>query len=367
MKQQFTIKTPGKLMVAGEFAVLEPYHKLIVMAVNRYVYCTIGDSDSNIVSLNDFDLLNLGWTYDHKEVVFQSKDPRLSFVKDALTTVLTYLHEQSISVQPFSLSIKSELDDKKTGAKYGLGSSAAVVTSVITAVLTKFLPETPSKKLIFKLAAISHVRTQGNGSGADIAASIYGGALLYSSFQANWLHDLLQKEKSITKMMNHDWEYLSIKKMQLPPELNFCVGWTGKPASTANLVNEIATLKVSNLDQYNNFLQESEQAVSQIVNGIKNKDLSNFFNGLKQNRKALAEVGKQAGVEIETDKLRILSKEAERLGGAGKLSGAGGGDCGIAFIPMHIRCEDLYQKWQDRGIEALELDLSLEGTSKINE
>ncbi|WP_255259664.1 hypothetical protein [Lentibacillus sp. CBA3610] len=30
-----TVKVPGKLMVAGEFAVLEKHQKLVVMAVDR--------------------------------------------------------------------------------------------------------------------------------------------------------------------------------------------------------------------------------------------------------------------------------------------------------------------------------------------
>src|SRR5690625_6487725 len=80
------------------------------------------------------------------------------------------LSEKSITLDNITLTIKSELDDE-SGVKYGLGSSAAVVTSVISALLTQFLPEEPSAMLIFKLAAISHVKTQGSGSGADVAAS----------------------------------------------------------------------------------------------------------------------------------------------------------------------------------------------------
>lgn len=364
LKRQMTIKTPGKLMVAGEFAVLEPYHRLVVMAVDRFVYCTIKDHDKNELSLNDFDLTHLHWEYTESGVKFNCTDARIHFVKDAMTTTLTYLQEQSISIRPFSLSIKSELDDKETGAKYGLGSSAAVVTSVVNAILTMFIGNNPSRKLIFKLAAISHIRTQGNGSGADIAASTYGGVLLYASFQADWLKRELKKETSMTKMVKKDWEFLSIKKIDFPDEVQSCIGWTGSPASTANLVQQISKLKEENRKQYEMFLRKSEHAVNLILSGMKSDDLKEFFEGITENRKALADIGKHAKVEIETEKLYKLSKEAERFGGAGKLSGAGGGDCGIAFLPRHVFCEDLYKAWSDIGIQPLQLNVCRHGSQR---
>src|SRR5699024_12131831 len=53
--------------------------------------------------------------------------------------------EKKVNTTPFSITVRSELDDEETGAKYGLGSSAAVVTSVITAVLEKFLRYPPAE------------------------------------------------------------------------------------------------------------------------------------------------------------------------------------------------------------------------------
>src|SRR5690606_31188203 len=99
-----------------------------------------------------FNLHHLTWHFDGKRVIFDDYSPRLKFVTSALATALTYLREKKVETTPFSLTVRSELDDEKTGAKYGLGSSAAVVTSVITAVLEKFLPSRPSRYLIFKLA-----------------------------------------------------------------------------------------------------------------------------------------------------------------------------------------------------------------------
>ncbi|WP_245975480.1 phosphomevalonate kinase [Oceanobacillus chungangensis] len=359
-----TIKVPGKLMIAGEFAVLEPYHNLAVLAVDRFVYAKIEGHHENRLTLQDFGLENLNFHFTNSKVEIASNDRRTRFVGDAMTIVLTYLKEKGITPDPFHLSIKSELDDA-SGVKYGLGSSAAVVTSVITAILTKLLPSKPEKELIFKLAAISHVETQGNGSGADVAASSYGGLLKYASFQAEWLHSEYIASNSISELVAKEWRYFSVKPMRLPQNIHFCVGWTGKPASTAKLVDVIGQLKSDNLEQYEKFLQDSEAAVRTFFKGMEEESIADLLEGVKANRQALATVGKHANASIETPLLTTLCDLAEQFGGAGKPSGAGGGDCGIAFMPSHEQAKKLMHAWEEAGIKPLAIRPNSQGAIEI--
>lgn len=353
-------------MVAGEFAVLEKGYPLIVMAVDRYVYTTITDHSTYTFTSENFGLYDLTWRYDGERVIFDDYSPRLKFVTSALTTVLTYLRERGIAFTPFSMSVRSELDDETTGAKYGLGSSAAVVTSVVTAVLEKFLQYRPTRSLIFKLASIAHVRTQGSGSGADIAASTYGGVIHYKSFQANWLKYELRKTKDIVPIIRKKWRYLHISQIHFPENIQVCIGWTGKPASTKSLVSEIAKLKKDNETAYDQFLTNSRNAVHTILDSIKRNDMTLFFQGVEQNRHALALLGEMAHVPIETEKLAQLSEAAEQLQGAGKLSGAGGGDCGLAFLRPESNRELLYEQWVTHSIQPLSLIVDTEGTVVIS-
>ncbi|WP_234028470.1 phosphomevalonate kinase [Lentibacillus sp. Marseille-P4043] len=359
-----TIRVPGKLMVTGEFAVLEPFHQLVVMAVDRYVYGTIVESNENYLSLLDFELTNLEWQYKANKVQVNTSDNRVQFVEDAMTIAITYLQERAIMPTGFHLSIKSELDDE-SGVKYGLGSSAAVVTSVIAAVLHKYLPTKPSAELVFKLAAIAHVKTQGSGSGADVAASLYGGFLRYSSFQAEWLLEHYLKAKSLTELLEEDWRYFSIKPIELPKDVYLCIGWTGNPASTSKLIPKIRKLNDESPSLYEQFLQESEQAVTTFLAGFEKGDLDLLLKGVKQNRHALATVGENAGVDVETPLLKTLCDLAEQHGGAGKPSGAGGGDCGIAFLPDKESAQQLMQAWQEAGIKPLTISPNLEGAKVI--
>ena len=353
--KQLTVKVPGKLMVAGEFAVLEPNYPLVAMAVNRFVYAKVRKTKKNHISLPDIDVANTGWSFNGKNVRINTKSYRTSFVQTAMSIALRYLTEQNVNLTPFSLVVHSELDDKKTKAKYGLGSSAAVTTAVVRAIVELFLEDKATDELIFKLASIAHVKTQGNGSGADVAASTYTGVILYTSFQAEWLLKEINKAKKVSELVEKDWTYMSVEKITLPTDVQLAVGWTGKPASTKSLVKEIKKMNDDQKVIYEEFLDKSKRAVEQIVTGMKESDVPLFFTGIVQNRQALARIGEKAKVPIETEKLCLLSEEAIRLGGTGKLSGAGGGDCGIAFLPRTVERSTLHKAWKKHGIKPLYL------------
>lgn len=351
-------------MIAGEFAVLEPRKKLVAMAVNRFVYATIKDNEENSVTLDNLELYDASWDYHNKRMKINTKDPRVRFVEFAMNITLNYLEEQSIPVSKFSLTIKSELNDE-SGIKYGLGSSAAVVTAVTVAILKKFLPEPPPANLIFKLASISHAVIQGNGSGADIAASSYGGFIEYTSFQAEWLIDAYQTRKNLTSLIEQDWIYCSIKRLTLPESLHILIGWTGKPASTSQLVKNIRELKRLEPDKYEQFLLNSEKAVNRFLLGVKEENVPLILKAIEENRQALSVLGEHAGVEIETELLSKLSELTRDYAGAGKLSGAGGGDCGIAFLESADNYKQLTDAWKEVGIKPLSITPYLEGPTLI--
>lgn len=360
-----TIQVPGKLMIAGEFAVLEPYHKLVAMAVNRFVYVDIQPSERNQLTLEKFQLTNLKWLFTNEQVNIDSKDKRVDFVQEAMTVACNYLAERGTTIENFSLRVKSDLDDKSSGKKFGLGSSAAVVVGVITAILQYHMKKTPDPLLIFKLAAISHIAAQGNGSGADVAASAYGGIIQYSSFQADWLREKYKESHTLLELLEMDWKYLSIKPITLPESIHLRVGWTGSPASTGDLVNQILQLKESNLNKYQEFLRNSKEAVEHFLRGVQAENISLILQGIKQNRFALIKVGKEAQTELETSMIAQLCNLAEKLGGTAKQSGAGGGDCGIAFMPSIESANNLTHVWKEAGIIPLELQPYFNGATPI--
>jgi len=343
-------------MIAGEFAVLEPYKKLAVMAVNRFVSTMIEKQETCSLSLVNFNLINLAWHFEDKELHIDTSDKRVHFVESAMSVSLQFLEESQIPWQPFKLTVKSELDDA-SGVKYGLGSSAAVTVSVVEAILTMFMPDEVTSELVFRLGALSHARTQGNGSGADVAASSFGGVLQYASFQAYWLNEQYKKTDRLLDLVEAKWPYLSLRPLNVPKDIYICIGWTGKPASTPKLVDQVLQLKQTQSEKFNAFLQASEQAVDKFINGMEQENIDLILEGIKENRQALRTVGEDANVMIETPQLTNLCDLAEAHGGAGKPSGAGGGDSGIAFMPTKESAKQLLHAWQQAGIKPLNLTI----------
>src|SRR5262249_23711534 len=70
---------------------------------------------------------------------------------------------------------------------------------------------------------------------------------------------------------------------------------------------------------------------------------------------ALAALGQAAGVEIVTRAHALLSALARRHGGAGKPSGAGGGDLGVAFTVGADATRALHEDLRQSGLHVLSL------------
>src|SRR5699024_889521 len=117
------------------------------------------------------------------------------------------------------------------------------------------------RSLVFKLAAIAHVKTQGSGSGADIAASVYGGLLSYASFQAEWLLEQLKTVKNVTTLVEKDWAFLSIEPLPKPDFVQFFVAWPGGAVSTKDVDGGMLQMKVEDAKAYADLVRKSKMAV----------------------------------------------------------------------------------------------------------
>jgi phosphomevalonate kinase len=366
LSSRHIVKVPGKLMIAGEYAVLEPKQKSVVAAVNRYVTAYIDPSNENKLSLPDMGLIDIAWEIANGDVKFDSSDTRLDFIRNSIAVVSEFLKEKSGPLSSFKMDMKSQLDDTLSGKKYGLGSSAAVTAAVVSAILYfhNYKQKPSSLEDIFKLSVLAHFKTQGSGSGADIAASIYGGWLEYSAFDSKWLLNKLKNGISIDELVEKPWPNLYIKAIEPPDCLRLAVGWTEEAAKTAPMIKKVQGFKDSNLEAYNEFLLESSLSVSRLIKGFEDNNCAEAIKALEQNREALKKLGEIAGVSIETEKIKTLCSIAERFGGA-KSSGAGGGDCGIAFLDSESKRQELHRAWEAADIKPLDLSVSEIGVNIV--
>lgn len=355
--KRYTVRAPGKLFIAGEYAVTEPNRDSIVVAVDRYLTVDIQSSQQNRMDLLELKLTGVRWEIENNQVNFSVQDKRLNFMMHVLETFNAYHGE----MDPVQIVVTSDLNDR-SGKKYGLGSSAALSVAVIAALLkcsTKS-EEANDPLIIFKLASIAHFKAQGNGSCADIASSTFGGWIHYSTFDNAWLLQQLAAEVPVSEIVQMEWPSLKIVPLKKPSELHFLIGWTDKAAQTGPMVQKVKTLETTHPEQFESFLTKSDQAVAEIITGFEQKNPEVIFAGIRANRKWLREIGTLAGVPIETEQLTMLIEAASTYG-ASKTSGAGGGDCGIAFVTSREAREKVFKAWGEVGITPLDLNVSTDG------
>ena len=85
---------------------------------------------------------------------------------------------------------------------------------------------------------------------------------------------------------------------------------------------------------------------------------------IRDSRTLLQDYERERAVCIETEKLKALADIADGAGSAGKSSGSGGGDCGIALVGVSKDADaeetaaDITARWQAAGIQPLPLKLA---------
>lgn len=351
------VKAPGKLYIAGEYAVTEPGYKSVLIALDRFVTATIEEADQYKGTIHSKALHHNPVTFSRDEDSIVISDPhaekQLNYVVTAIEIFEQYAKSCDIAMKHFHLTIDSNLDDSN-GHKYGLGSSAAVLVSVIK-VLNEFYDMKLSNLYIYKLAVIANMKLQSLSSCGDIAVSVYSGWLAYSTFDHEWVKHQIE-DTTVEEVLIKNWPGLHIEPLQAPENMEVLIGWTGSPASSPHFVSEVKRLK-SDPSFYGDFLEDSHRCVEKLIHAFKTNNIKGVQKMVRQNRTIIQRMDKEATVDIETEKLKYLCDIAEKYHGASKTSGAGGGDCGITIINKDVDKEKIYDEWTKHGIKPLKFNI----------
>lgn len=253
---------PGKLVLLGDYAVLEGARALVA-AVDRRA---VGRVDA--------------------------EGPRTEVVE----AVLARARAEGAGVDGVRIDTAGFLEPG--GQKLGIGSSAAV------AVVTAALARGRGDELTFEVALEGHRDAAGGvGSGVDLAASFYGGIVACRRQPAPV--DVLPSR---------------IRGLHLT------VVWAGESASTSQLVR--ACRKAETWSRWMEIMTGlAEEGISAWAKG----DPSRFLSVVARYGRAMAGLGRDAGVPVVTDTISAVLEQAEILGAAAKPSGAGGGDVVVIF------------------------------------
>ena len=349
-----TEQAPGKLYIAGEYAVLEQDCPAILVAVNQFIRVSITKSKSSTGSIHSkqYSQDSIHWVRRGAQMVIDNRDNPFEYILSAINLTERFCLEQHIKLRVYDLHVNSDLDSAD-GKKYGLGSSAAVTVATVKAIL-RFYNVPFSNELVYKLSAISHYSVQGNGSAGDIAASVYGGWIAYQTFDKKWLKRELT-QKSLSEVVDEAWPGLKIQLLTPPEGMNLLIGWSQKPASTSRLVDETNANKAALNVEYKQFLQQSRKCVLRMIDGFEQCNIDLIKMQIRENRKLLQHFAQINQIAIEIPRLSKLINIAESFGGAAKTSGAGNGDCGIVITDEQTNVNELDQQWRKNNVLPLDL------------
>ncbi|WP_163544701.1 phosphomevalonate kinase [Occultella kanbiaonis] len=351
-----TARAPGKLFIAGEYAVVEPGGDAVVVAVDRHVHVHLDPAERGRVDSDQPGWAPLAWSRNAAGVVADD-DRALDHVLSAIRTVEEFVIGLGIDPRNHSLRISSDLDDAD-GRKYGLGSSGAVTVATIRA-LDEFYGLRLSPLEQFRLALLAIIEVAPTSSGGDVAASSFGGWISYRSPDRAALAELRARD-GVLAAFRAPWAPLAITPLPSPDPLELVVGWTGAAASTAQLVDDVqaavgAGTSAGPALPYERFLTESRARVADLTAGLADGDPERVLVAVRAARRLLVALGTGLGVEIETPALTRLCDEAEAIGAAAKSSGAGGGDCGVVLAPSGTDLTPMLEGWQRAGVRRLTL------------
>ncbi len=292
------VSAPGKLMLLGEHAVIYD-HPCIVTAVDHRMKVRLFLTDDNLLTLNAPDVNIMNYQKSIDKLGKGDVPKNAQFVEVAISNFFqTYHRSQGVNITSTS----------EFSSRFGFGSSSAITVATIKA-LSEIFEKPMTEKELFDLSYKTVLDIQKKGSGFDVAAAVYGGTLYF-----------MTAGKTI--------EPLEVENLPL------IVGYTGVKADTVALVTQVQ----KTADEYPIVIEGVFGLIEELVNEAKSvisaQDFEKLGKLMNMNQGLLDTLG------VSTEKLSQLNHAALNAGAYGaKLSGAGGGDCMIAFSPDNVRSE----------------------------
>ncbi len=225
--------------------------------------------------------------------------------------------------------------------KLGLGSSAAAAAVAVGATFAAAGADLArDRPLLFVLAERAHRAAQGGrGSGADVAAAVFGGVMAYG-----------RTAEAAPKI-----EPLSARPIEV------IVFSAGTSRSTADAVRTIEALAARDPARHAARMTEIRDAADAFLRGWQAADGGAVVAAARDAGVALAALERDAGIDIWTDPVRAAATLAEELGGTAKPSGAGGGDVGVAFLTDRGAAATFRERAPHLGLEILKIGTAAHG------
>lgn len=308
MPNKVSFFAPGKLFIAGEYAVTENLGEAMIIPVKKGINVTIQSHEINTIVNLQYPSENMTF-----EAINEIKNP---YLRLALEVVRQWMMTKNIKWKAMKMTIDSSLVAEH--GKYGLGSSGAVTVALIGALLKFYAIEFTSLQL-YKLAVIATIQNFQDTSFGDIACSSFNQPIHYRKFSKTMVP--LIKTLHVDKLMQIEWEGLIIQPFAPQMETPLVV-YSGSSANSHQMVNKVKPF----INKA--WIEESNTLVQRMLKEYKSEVISKLHQHLLT-------LSKLAETEFVTPSMQKIFDVSSELGGVGKMSGAGGGDSVLVFLPKN--------------------------------
>ncbi|TEB38374.1 phosphomevalonate kinase [Coprinellus micaceus] len=351
MPRTTVVSAPGKVLIAGGYLVLDPAFSGTVVSTSSRFYTVIQDhavEEPSKIRVRSPQFLEATWTYEvsfkedavavepaatntsknkfvhlalHKSIVVAVESKGAESVKATLKSGLDIaiagdndFYSQRAKLE--ELNLPRTLDSLTkippfvpTGVhladvhKTGLGSSAALITSLTSALLVHLdvIPEdalstdddsNDGRRLAHNLAQYVHCQAQGKvGSGFDVSAAVFG-SHLYTRFDPGVISDLMSESNTPPKLLpvlstsNPAWDY-RIEPFKLPPLTRILLADVDAGSDTPSLVGKVLKWRKEKSDEAGALwksLDQLNQSLAQTLlhlGKLYEKDPKNYVESVK--------------------------------------------------------------------------------------
>jgi phosphomevalonate kinase len=333
-----TYRAPGKLFVSGEYAVLCGGWSLVI-AVDRHVIARRHE---------------IATTY-------RTAQEGLGNAIALPTAVLTAAEDRArgLTSEHFETDVSAFFEGPH---KLGLGSSAASTAALSAALLDDGEPASSDE--VFDVAARAHRALQGGkGSNADVAASVYGGVLGYRLLEPCGSFPNLHQAREAIPEARRVWE-AELLSLTWPSDLRYAAVWTGRPASSTQLMAATEAALAASPDATRELLMRFACIGHESVKALHVSQVSFDWSGLiKQADTAYEELSQLTGAPMTTDAHRHLRTIAAAHGLATKPSGAGGGDFSLVIGPPDASWQPFFDALPP-SLQMIDLPLCASGVTR---
>lgn len=368
------VSAPGKVHLIGEHAVVygEP---AIIAAIDKRTFVIIEPSEK--VTYQDLAWPDISHTWSVKEV-FGITQKILNLWdtcnnKQNFSELSEFIKENGyegyraavLGIAMKMLGIKEEFSiiiDSQIPVGAGLGSSASRAVS-ITKAIAQFFKKKISLERINEIAYLQEKIIHGTPSGGDNSACCFGGLVWFKKTQPKIEEGKLSSPSfAVAREIKEDKsssfslagarvnEIRSLKE-EIPYKLqNFVFVYTGEPKkTTGELVQLVREL---NEEYRAERIKKIGEMSYEMLSALKRKDFQRMKEIINQTQKNLTELG------VSTKEINEVAKAVQKIDGAAKLCGAGGGGVVLCYHEDKKKLVDLIK---DIGYHPWETDLAVEG------